>query len=287
MGKKSMIEAELQIEIERRFGKKITMISPLSSADAVKIYCVALESGVSYVVKIAARGLDVEAWMLNYLKEKSKLPVPAVYHSTDRMIIMEFIESKYGIDEAGQRNAAELLAGLHGIGAEDYGLERNTLFAGFFQPNPQTEDWVRFFAEQRLLYAAGEALKEKKIDNKIMKQVEKLAGKLSKYIKQPNPPGLIHGDVWGGNILSQNGKAAAFLDPAIYYADPEIELAFIRMLNTFGPAFFTRYNELRPIRPGFLEERADIYSLYPMLVYTRLFGSSYARKTQRILDKFT
>ncbi len=34
------------------------------------------------------------------------------------------------------------------------------------------------------------------------------------------------------------GKIAAFLDPAIYYADPEIELAFIKLLNTFDIGFF-------------------------------------------------
>src|SRR5204862_404033 len=106
-------------------------------------------------------------------------------------------------------------------------------------------------------------------------------------IKSPSPPTLIHGDVWSGNILSMNGKIRAFLDPAIYYADPEIELAFIRVLNTFGTDFFTRYNDLNPIKPGFFEERADIYSLYPLLVHARLFGTSYARKAQRILDKFT
>jgi fructosamine-3-kinase len=96
----------------------------------------------------------------------------------------------------------------------------------------------------------------------------------------------VHGDVWGGNILCGNGRVAAFLDPAIYYADPEVELAFIRLLNTFSDSFFARYSEISPIRPGFFEERAHIYSLYPLLVHTRLFGTSYARKAQKILDKF-
>jgi fructosamine-3-kinase len=29
-----------------------------------------------------------------------------------------------------------------------------------------------------------------------------------------------------------------------------------------------------------------VYNLYPLLVHTRLFGVSYARKAQRLLEKF-
>jgi fructosamine-3-kinase len=282
-----MITAELQTEIEQYLKGKIASLAPLSAANNAHIYRVAVKDRAPCVVKVAERGLDVEAYMLNYLKEKSKLPVPVVYYSNEHLIIMEFIESHHGLDEAAGRHAAELLAELHKIHADSYGLERDTLIGFLKQPNTPNKDWVSFFAEHRLLYMAGEALKENKIDKNFMKQVEKLAGKLSKYIKNPNPPSLIHGDIWGGNILSARGKIVAFLDPAIYYADPEIELAFIRLLNTFSDGFFARYNDINPIKPGFFEERADIYSLYPLLVHARLFGASYARKAQKILDKFT
>jgi fructosamine-3-kinase len=282
-----MMTTDLQAEIELHLKRKILSLSPLSAANNAHIYRVTLKDGASCVVKAASHGLDVEAFMLDYLKTKSKLPVPAVYYSNEHMIIMEFIDSQHSPDAATGRHAAELLAELHTIHADSYGLEQDTLIGFLRQPNAQSKNWVEFFAQNRLLYTAGEALKENKVDKKFMKQMEKLAGKLSSYIKAPNPPSLIHGDVWSGNILSMNGKIRAFLDPAIYYADPEVELAFIRVLNTFGSEFFMRYNELNPIKPGFFEERADIYSLYPLLVHARLFGTSYARKAQRILDKFT
>lgn len=282
-----MITAELQAEIEQHIKGKIISLSPLSAANNAHIYRVAVKDRPSCVVKVASHGLDVEAYMLNYLKAKSKLPVPAVYYSNEHMIIMEFIESHHGLDDAAGRHAAELLAELHKIHGDSYGLEQDTLIGFLRQPNTPGKNWVSFFTQHRLLYMAGEALKENKIDKNFMKQTEKLAGKLGNYIKSPNPPSLIHGDVWGGNILSARGKIVAFLDPAIYYADPEMELAFIRLFNTFGDGFFTRYNDITPIKPGFFEERADIYSLYPLLVHARLFGASYARKAQKILDKFT
>jgi fructosamine-3-kinase len=281
-----MLTPELQEKVEKQIGQKIVSVSPLSAANTAQIYRVATDKKSTFVAKCADNGMDIEAWMLNYLKTKSKLPVPAVFYSDEHIILMEFINPHHSLDDNGHRHAAEVLAELHKIRADLYGLERDTIVGSLPQPNKQNKNWTEFFAQHRLLYMAGEALRENKIDKAMMKQIERLAGKLGNYIKNPAPPSLIHGDVWGGNILCGAGRVAAFLDPAIYYADPEIELAFIKLLNTFSETFFNRYNDINPIKPGFLEERVHIYSLYPLLVHTRLFGTSYARKAQKILDKF-
>ncbi len=281
-----MITPALQAEIEQALRKKIQSIAPLSAANNAQIYRLSIEGGISIVTKVAERGLDIEAWMLGYLKSKSKLPVPAVLYSNEHVMVMEFVPSHFTLDDAAQLNAADLLADLHNVHAEQYGLERDTLIGSLRQPNAQSRDWPAFFAQQRLLYMAQEAQKEGRIDAKVVKQVEKLIARLPGLLRGFAPPSLVHGDIWGGNILAGKGRVAAFLDPAIYYADPEVELAFIRLFNTFGDAFFRRYNELRPIRPGFFEERADIYNLYPLLVHARLFGTSYARKAMKILDRF-
>lgn len=281
-----MLTPALQAEVEQHIRQKIASVAPLSAANTAQIYRVVTEDKTPFVAKAAASGMDLEAWMLNYLRTKTRMPVPAVFYSNDHVILMQFISAHHSLNDDAQRNAAEILAGLHQIHDEFYGFERDTLVASLHQPNKQSRSWMEFFGQQRLLYMAGEAQKEGKVDKAFMKQMEKLVGKLDKYIKNPAPPSLVHGDVWGGNILAGNGTIAAFLDPALYFADPEIELAFIRLLNTFGAPFFTRYNEINPLRPGFFEERAELYSLYPLLVHTRLFGTSYARKAQRILDKF-
>jgi fructosamine-3-kinase len=65
---------------------------------------------------------------------------------------------------------------LHNIRDENYGMERDTLIGALRQPNTQSRDWPAFFGEHRLIYMGNEALKEKKIDAKTMKQIEKLAG---------------------------------------------------------------------------------------------------------------
>lgn len=281
-----MITPSLQAEIEKQLKHKILTVAPLSAANNAHIYRLKLDGNITVVAKVAERDLDIEASMLTYLRENSKLPVPKIYYSNEHVIIMEFIDTQYSADERAHRNTAELLAELHKVQAPMFGFESDTLIGSLRQPNKQTDNWCDFFTQQRLLYMAGEALRENKIDAKFMKQIEKLAGKLPQYIKGGAKPSLIHGDAWSGNILFGPGKVLAFLDPAIYYADPEMELAFVRAFGSFGDSFFLRYNDINPIAPDFEDVRGPIYSLYPLLVHARLFGTSYARKAQRIVEKF-
>jgi fructosamine-3-kinase len=109
---------------------------------------------------------------------------------------------------------------------------------------------------------------------------------LPRWLDDGSPPSLVHGDMWTGNVLCKGGRIAAFIDPAVYYADAEIELAFSTLFGTFGEAFFDRYREHRPLQPGFFEARRDLYNLYPLLVHVRLFGGSYVGSVERTLRQF-
>jgi fructosamine-3-kinase len=279
-----MIIESTRQEIEKALGKRISTIAPLSAANNAQIYRLDCQDR-SYVAKVGEKNLDLEAWMIAYLKSHSKLPVPNVHYSNEHVILMDFVDTQNSLDASCQKDAATQLAALHGVRADSYGLERDTLIGALPQPNKQTGDWHDFFVQNRLLYMGKKTMDEGKIDKKTMSMVEKLAGKVKSLIDAPPHPSLIHGDIWSGNILAGRGRIAAFLDPAIYYADSEMELAFIRLFNTFDASFFSHYNSLRPLRPGF-EERADVYNVYPLLVHTRLFGVSYARKVMKLLEKF-
>ena len=129
---------------------------------------------------------------------------------------------------------------------------------------------------------AREAANAGRIDARLHDRLRLFAEKLSTWLHEPEQPALIHGDAWTTNILAREGRITAFLDPSVYYAHPEIELAFTTLFGTFGGAFFERYHELRPIRAGF-ETRRDIYNLYPLLVHARLFGGGYASQISTIL----
>lgn len=237
--------------------------------------------------------LACEAFMLRWLAERTRLPVPRVLAAEADLLVLEFFDAGDGITPPAQRHAAELLADLHGVrpegaDADRFGFERDTVIGPLTQPNGWMGSWVAFFRERRLLYMAEEARRAGQITTSLHRRVETLAARLGELIDEPPHPSLIHGDVWSGNVLCRGGRVAAFIDPAIAFAHPEQELAFSTLFGTFGAPFFERYGELRPIRPGFFDgprPRRDVYNLYPLLVHARLFGGSYAADVDSILRR--
>lgn len=281
------MRADARRRIEAAAGKTIVRVSPLSGGCVGDVFAIDLAGGEKLVAKIAgANGkLALEGFMLGVLK-KAGLPVPDVVRADDDLLLMTWIDGGGAIDADAQVHAADLLAALHENTQAHFGFDRATLIGGLDQPNPATASWRAFFRDHRLLYMAGEARKAGNLPTRTLARVETLAGRLERWIGEPPAPSLIHGDMWGGNVLAKDGRIAGFVDPAIYYADAEIELAFSTLFSTFGDSFFRRYAERRPIRPGFFEERRDLLNLYPLLVHVRLFGGAYVQSVERTLAKF-
>ena len=278
----------LQETIAGITGKRLLKLSPLGGGCIGDVYRADLEGGESIVAKAgdAGSGLALEGFMLRYLAGHSALPVPDVLHADETLLLMSYLESGGGLTAASQIHAADLVAALHAVTAPRYGFEKATVIGGLHQPNPESDSWVDFFRDQRLLYMAGQALEAGRLPLKLMHRLESLAGKLATWLAEPDAPSLIHGDMWTGNVLCNGDRIYGFVDPALYYADAEIELAFSTLFGTFGDPFFRRYQEHRPLKPGFFEERRDLYNLYPLLVHVRLFGGSYVGSVERTLSRF-
>jgi fructosamine-3-kinase len=279
---------DLSTQVESVLGVAPSSIRPLTGGCIGDVSRVDLPDGRAIVAKSTGpRGtLDVEGWMLTYLAEHSALPVPRVLHSLPSLLLMEHVEGDSRFSTDAEHHAAELLAALHDNTAPTFGLERDTLIGGLHLANTRCTSWIEFFREHRLLAMARQAADAGRLDPSLYDRLRRLADALRRLIDEPDRPSLIHGDVWTTNILARNDRIAAFLDPAISYSHPEIELAFITLFGTFSDAFFERYRQLRPIRPGFFERRRDIYNLYPLLVHVRLFGGGYALQVSAILRTF-
>ena len=269
-------------------GSRPLQFRPMGGGCVADVREVVLKNGQVIVAKIGEAGgnLELEGFMLKYLRNPGGLPVPDVLYADDELLLMSMLKTAGGLSETAQKHAAELLATLHGVTARQFGFDRTTIIGGLYQPNEENKNWVSFFRDQRLIYMARQGLDAGRLPAKLMRRIETLAGKLENWLDNSATPSLIHGDMWGGNVLANNGKISGFVDPAIYYADAEIELAFSTMFNTFGDDFFNRYSDYREIRPGFFEERIDLYNLYPLLVHVRLFGGSYVSSVERTLSRF-
>lgn len=277
----------LKSQIETIFKTTVERTASLHGGNIAQVYRVDLADGRRVVAKTSHdRNLHIEGDMLRDLAPH--LPVPAVHHAAPELLIMDYVRGDSRMTPDVQAHAADLLADLHAVRGDYFGYPRDTLIGGLHQPNPPTSRWVDFFRDHRLLYMADEALKSGHLPAQLRDRLDKFAARIADYIDEPPYPALLHGDVWTTNVLAENGRVTGFIDPAIYYGHPEIELAFSTLFGTFGDPFFNRYRQHHDIMPGFFEagdgaSRRDTYNLYPLLVHVRLFGVSYAASVDRIL----
>ena len=252
------------------------------------VYRVNLADGRTVVAKTGETPLETEAFMLRYLADESDLPVPEVYHGSDDLLVLEHVVGTTTHDERVARDAATHLASLHEIGEDGFGFPQDTLTGPVCQPNPWTDSWLEFYRDQRLRHVASLAAEPEQgsrvlppdTQNRVEAVSDDLEGLLEGHATEPS---LIHGDVWRTNVLSRDGRVTGFLDPATYYADPEIELAYVDWTGTFGSAFFDAYTHRRGIRDGFWNRRRFVYRLYPLLVHVHLFDGSYLAELERTL----
>ncbi|HEX2114725.1 MAG TPA: fructosamine kinase family protein [Alphaproteobacteria bacterium] len=280
------LDAATRSAIEQALSSRVVGASAMGGGCIAAVRRVSLADGREVVVK-HGRGLALEAWMLRWLAERTRAPVPAVLHADDALLILELLEGdSAGLSAAAEAQLGEIVANLHSIGSDSFGFERDTVIGSLSQPNPRRPSWREFFRGDRLLHMADEAVGAGRLPTRTRARVDALAGRLERWIDDGARPSLIHGDLWAGNILSRGGRITGLIDPALYFADPEIELAFMTLFGSVGEAFFRSYGERRPLRPGFFEARRDLYNLYPLLVHVRLFGGSYAAQVERTLDKF-
>jgi fructosamine-3-kinase len=275
-------------------GTAVTDITPLSGGTFGALYRVELADGSRLVAKTATGAedgtLETEGWMLRYLADHSDLPVPEVQHAEARLLLMDWLPADGRLDDSAQAHAADLIAALHAVRGPAFGLERDTVIGPLPQPNAECPTWSDFLRDRRLLPMGREAHAAGGLSADALARLERFCDRIGDFVPEPEYPALLHGDLWTGNVLATvsaaGGRISGFIDPAIYYGDPEMDLAFSTLFATFGEAFFARYTEHRPLAPGFFETRRDICNLWPLLVHARLFGGSYGAQADAILRRF-
>ncbi len=243
----------------------------------------------SYILKTSQPSdkLSIEANMLQDLNNYD-IAVPKVYDVTETHLLLEYIEETKQANCTQEIEAAKVLTALHSVTNESrmYGYYYDTSIASFPQKNEQTQyNWTLFLGQMRIMPMAKICYDKSEISRQMLERLEGLCRDLYKRIDMSLiTPSLLHGDVWGGNVLFDR-KGACFIDPAIYYGDKEMELAFILLFDTFGETFFDAYKEVHPLSEDFYEVKVPLYQIYPLLVHVALYGGSYTRQLEQILKR--
>jgi len=175
------------------------------------------------------------------------------------------------------------LAQVHKVQSTTFGLEYDNYIGSLPQSNKQNTNWVDFFVEERIWPQARKA--EKVLGGEIIGMIDKLCVRLPELLTQSRPT-LLHGDLWSGNFTLNQTGTVCLVDPASYYGNREIEIAFTKLFGGFEEEFYQAYKEILPLDSAFFDSRVDIYNLYPLLVHVNLFGGWYIASVRETLKRF-
>jgi fructosamine-3-kinase len=279
--------------LERALGSVPTAARRLGGGDINDAFEVRLADGRSVFVKTNARAaaemFPAEARGLAFLAEPNALRIPevlAVSSPSDpvRFLALELVRSASPArdhDEALGRGLAE----LHRSGAPSFGLDHDNFIGSLPQSNRAHARWADFFEKERLGPQLERAVSDGRASAGMRRGFERLFSRLADLVGPEEPPSRLHGDLWGGNLHTDERGAPCLIDPAVYGGHREIDLGMMRLFGGFGERVFAAYAEAFPLAPG-ARERIDLYQLYPLMVHVNLFGGGYGAQVERILSRY-
>lgn len=255
----------------------------------------------SYFLKIAesqfSKTVSSEFTGLKYLQDSKCVHTPKIIHyHTENLefptyLLVEWIERASGSTSSGQKQLGEELAALHDASSEifqirQFGFEEDNYIGNNPQFNQWHDEWPSFFVEQRLKPQIKMGVKKGFVDTRFKEQLTKLCERIPDLLGNlPQVPCLLHGDLWGGNVIFNAANQPVLIDPAVYFGVPEAELAFTEMFGGFTKDFYHAYDAVLPIPYGY-KDRKKIYNLYHVLNHMNLFGQMYKREAQSICDHY-
>ncbi len=285
-----MIPIEVQREIETQLELKIQGSSSLGGGCIHNAQKVQTNKGLfflKYNALSSFHNFEVESKGLDLLVPNCTFTIPKVQllGKGDKyaFLLMEFIQqnspSQNYWEDFGRK-----LADLHHHTRPQFGLDYDNYIGSLEQPNGLREAWISFFVECRIQPKLQQAVDQGSMPKGLIASFDKLFHRLDHFFPE-EAPSLLHGDLWGGNILADSQGQAAIFDPAVYYGHREMELAFMTMFDRQPSAFYEAYQDQRALESDW-ESRFEVYNLYPLLVHVILFGQSYLGAIKRTLKRF-
>ncbi len=212
------------------------------------------------------------------------VPQPILYGVTDSnsFIVLEKLSFSVGRSPSEQKMGAQL-AQLHKIKQAFFGWHLNNTIGSTPQINDASQDWVSFWAEQRLGFQLSLARKNA-YAGRLIQSGNKLAKSLAVFFKDYSPhPSLLHGDLWSGNAAVTETSQPVIFDPACYYGDREADIAMTELFGGFSSNFYAAYEEVYPLHSNY-STRKTLYNLYHILNHLNLFGEGYLQQAQNMID---
>jgi protein-ribulosamine 3-kinase len=201
----------------------------------------------------------------------------------DQVLVLEWIHEGLRSNDFWQTFGGQL-ARQHRITRDTFGLDQDNYMGALPQSNTSSPDWVDFFIHQRLEPQIKVATDKGLFAHRYVQQFQRLYKALSD-IFEPEPPALLHGDLWSGNFLCDEDSRPVLIDPAVYYGHRSVDLAMTTLFGGFEQPFYEAYAYHYPF-PVNHREQWEICNLYPLLIHLNLFGQSYMGNILHTIQRF-
>ena len=271
-------------------GLRVTAATPVHGGDIAKAYRLDTPDGPLFAKTHPdpMPGLfEREAAGLRALRRVGAVAVPEVIRESPEGLVLEWIDVGRRSPEADAAFGTQL-AKLHRVTGPHFGGLDNAP-GGYLGSQPvdltPTDDWAEFFLDRRVRPLTQRAVERGRLDPAAMPLVERVASRAGELCGPPEPPALLHGDLWGGNRLVDVDGANWLIDPAVYRGHREVDLAMMQLFGGFGASTCEAYDAGFPLAAGW-HERVEWYQLPPLLVHAILFGGSYGPAALGVLRRY-
>lgn len=212
-------------------------------------------------------------------------PVTILTKNNHQYLIMELIHE--GVRKSGfwPKFGRELALFHQEHRAAQFGYPMTNYIGATHQINTNENSWPEFFSQHRLMFQLDLAISKNRASKKLIDGVQRLCRKMGNYLPDTQNASLLHGDLWGGNFMTDEKGNAVLIDPAVYYGVPEADLAMTELFGGFHRDFYDAYQEIQSLDPEYPQQK-KIYNLYHILNHLNLFGTSYASQAERIVRSF-
>ncbi len=282
-----MLQALLE-DLENHYNQEILPLKSVSGGDINKAYSFTLSNRRYFLKYNTGQNhqalIKSEVWGLKALALKG-LSVPKIefelFKESYSALVLNWIDARSVSENDGELIATNLRQ-LHSNRHKNYGLEHHNYIGRWPQSNSEHHTFSQFYSHERLIPQIEMAHKCGWLSFKI--STNHIDEQIRNLIPEEKPT-LIHGDLWSGNYLIDKHHQFYFIDPSISYAHREMDIAMMHLFGGFPSSCYAIYNEMMPMEKGW-QNRMDIFQLYYLLVHLNLFGLSYRRQVDDILNKY-
>ncbi|RNF10232.1 fructosamine kinase [Trypanosoma rangeli] len=287
----------LEETFSRVLSAKVARAKRVFGGDINETYRLEMEeAGVVYFLKLQ-RGTTADF----YAAESMGLSLLSAVARTPRVVqvgevngwaylIMMWIQSApHGCWGAARRNLPELgrmLAKVHRQTSPNgqFGSSVPIGLAGCETPAGWSADWAAYYIDCLLEPRVALAQRKGYWSGRRQEMFALFSSRFRAFYasRKQVQPSLLHGDLWGGNVMYGEAGEPYLIDPSSFYGHREVDLAMTQLFGGFGCEFYAAYEAEMPLEAGH-ESRVPWYQVFPLLNHLNLFGEAYGHSLDRAL----